>query len=115
MASLANTLPTIHLIEDGRPTYDAQPRHRTMIADDVVEAVAALGTNALGLYCYLERLVGKDGTWTITVRSLAASFNCTERHIQDQMTKLIDAGFVERIAHTNRFCLLYTSPSPRDS
>lgn len=74
-----------------------------MIDDDVVEAVSALGMSALGLYTHLERLVGKDRTWQVSITELSRRFNQSERYIQVAMNQLIEGGWVERVPVTNRF------------
>ena len=50
-------------------------------------------------------------------QSVIETENQFEEQIQKDIHKLIDMGFSESIARTavNNTCLLYTSPSPRDS
>lgn len=95
-------LPRIHLVREDESSYAPSPspkpgRHRTMIEDQVVEAVAfACGAAALGIYVLLERRVDKQGQWTCTIASLAQSFQCSERHVRDALERLEQDQFIKR-------------------
>lgn len=81
----------------------ASSSHRTMIEDDVVEAVATCGLAALGLYSMLSRRVNREGITHVSYQGLADSFGQTKRHIMETMAKLESAGFVVVQTQTNRF------------
>lgn len=86
------------LQDKASPPYDGQRerrKHVTVIGDGVVEAVARLGTNALGLYVLLERRANAEGCCWPSYQTLAEEGNVSRRHVIDATKRLVAAGFVQ--------------------
>lgn len=84
--------------EEERPRYDgtteSERRHVTVLADDVISRVAALGPSALAVYVLLERRANQRGRCWPSYQTIADDLNVSRRHVMTVVKRLVEAGFV---------------------
>lgn len=106
MASLANTLPTIHLIEDARARYDVSGGF-TMIPDTVRQLNDGY---ALAVYEAIARHANQDGDAWPTITRICELTGWSKPHVIKTINKLCDAGIItktRRQAHGMNSSTLY--------